>query len=54
LPHFPPQDFNGVTLVNPEQGSGRLEIFIGVERDTKLTSFLNENEIWIKTVDEDQ
>lgn len=48
LPHFPPQDFKGVTLVNPERSNGQVEFFIGVERDIKLASFANENEIWIK------
>lgn len=48
LPQFPPQDFKGVTLVNPEKGNGQVEFFIGVDRDTKLASFSNENEIWIK------
>ncbi len=48
LPQFPPQDFKGVTLVNPEKGNGQVEFFIGVDRDTKLASFSNDNEIWIK------
>jgi hypothetical protein len=48
LPHFPPQDFKGITLVNPERGNGQVEFFIGVERDIKLASFAHENEIWIK------
>jgi hypothetical protein len=48
LPHFPPQDFKGITLVNPERGNGQVEFFIGVERDIKLASFAHDNEIWIK------
>ncbi|RMD86482.1 MAG: AMIN domain-containing protein [Candidatus Dadabacteria bacterium] len=48
LPHFPPQDFTGVTLINPEQNGDKVELFIGVDRGTKLISFLNGKEIWIK------
>jgi len=48
LPHFPPQDFKGVTLVNPEKGNGQVEFFIGVDRNIKLSSFSNDNQILIK------
>lgn len=48
LPHFPPQDFSGITLINPEKGTGQVEFFIGVDRNVKLSSFANQNEIWIK------
>ncbi|MCB0334976.1 MAG: AMIN domain-containing protein [Bdellovibrionales bacterium] len=36
LPQFPPQDFDGLTMIMAEQAGPDLNIFVGVDRDTKL------------------
>lgn len=48
LPQFPPRDFRGFTMIMPERKNGRLEISIGVERDSKVSSFTKDNEVWLK------
>ncbi len=48
LPHFPPHDFVGFTLISPRYEKDSLIVEIGVDRGTKITAFSRGNEIWIR------
>jgi hypothetical protein len=48
LPQFPPRDFRGFTMVMPEKNGSDLNIAIGIERGSSISSFTKDNEIWLK------
>ena len=53
LPHFPPHDFVGFTLLHAEKNNGNIDIKIGTERNRRISATPRDNEIWI-TIAEDE
>lgn len=49
LPYFPPHDFKGFAFINAARTEKGLKIRIAVEENTKIVSFVRENNIVIRT-----
>ena len=48
LPQFPPQDFEGFSLVSAKDDTRGVEIKVGVERNSRLTVVPTENDILVR------
>lgn len=50
LPQFPPHDFVGFNMVQPEFDGNNTTITIGVDRGLRISAFARGNEIWVKAL----
>lgn len=49
LPHFPPQDFAGLSMVEAKQTGENVELTFTVERSARTTAYINGNNILVRT-----
>ena len=48
LPHFPPHDFKGFTMVLVDRDAGSLQVTIGVQRGTRLNAVPVGSEVLVR------
>jgi len=49
LPYFPPQDFPGIRFVTAKQQEDDVEVTIGVDEGVRISSFVQDNDIFLRT-----